>query len=192
LASKKHQQSHHLLLTRPLGFGPLWLTRSHPSFQSDWLQEEWQTPLLPKQGSLAELGQDLPEVVLTLIEDWGVWGHLLPALAGGSQAVFNYRELPKWAGFETCIQWAEGFAGDQLNWERVAPHVSFKREDVSMSNRLLWDPLSSGALLISVPEKQSSQALCKVQQMGYTRARIVGCVRPQSRKTKLVLSDWTP
>ena len=104
----------------------------------------------------------------------------------------NFREVPRWPGVDTVIAQAPLHPSSEHNWQRVMGHVPFQQEEVSVNNRVLWDPLSQGALVIGVSADSYSQALCKLRQMGYTHANLIGCVRPQVKGYKVVLSDWKP
>lgn len=182
----------YLILTRPLGYGPLWTSRLSPHFNSRWVEQEVNSPILADPFALQSFVIDFDVSAMVLVEEWGLLYHCIQQLPGKAQMMVNFREVPRWPGVDTVIGQAPLHPSSEHNWQRVMRHVPFQQEEVSLSNRVLWDPLSQGALVIGVSADSYSEALCNLCQMGYTHANLIGCVRPQVKGYKVVLSDWKP
>ncbi len=182
----------YLILTRPLGYGPLWTSRLSPQFNSAWVEQEVNSPILNDPFALQSLVTDFDVSAMVLVEEWGLLYHCIQHLPGKAQMMVNFREVPRWPGVDTVMGLAPLHPSSEHNWQRVKCHVPFQQDEVSVNNRVLWDPLSQGALVIGVSADSYPQALCNLRQMGYTHANLIGCVRPQVKGYKVVLSDWKP
>ena len=63
------------------------------------------------------------------------------------------------------------------NRSLVANHIGMP-DSLSVSEQeILFDPQTSGGLLVSVPENQSKEILDELQQSGVSQARIIGNVQ---------------
>jgi len=190
--AKKFRPHDYLILTRPLGYGPLWTSRLSPHFNSDWVKQEMNAPILHDPFALQNFVADFEVSSMVFVEEWGFLYHCIQHLPGKTQMMINFREVPRWPGVEKVIENAPLHPCSEHNWQRVMGHVPFQQDEVSVSNRVLWDPLSQGAMVIGVAADSYLEALCNLRQMGYTHANLVGCVRPQVKGYKVVLSDWKP
>jgi len=63
------------------------------------------------------------------------------------------------------------------NRSLVEDHIEMP-DSLSVSEQeILFDPQTSGGLLVSVPENQSKEILDELQQSGVSQARIIGAVQ---------------
>ena len=63
------------------------------------------------------------------------------------------------------------------NRSLVENHIEMP-DSLSVSEQeILFDPQTSGGLLVSVPENQSKEILDELQQSGVSQARIIGSVQ---------------
>ena len=59
----------------------------------------------------------------------------------------------------------------------VANHIEMPDSLSVFEQEILFDPQTSGGLLVSVPENQSKEILNELQQSGVSQARIIGAVQ---------------
>jgi hypothetical protein len=189
---EKLQPHDYLLITRPLGYGPLWTSRLSVGFDSSWVTEERdQSPICP-WDQLGAFVREFQPSRLIFVGEWGLLYHCMPYLPAKNQMIINFREVPRWSGLDQVIATAPSPPGADTNWQRVADHLPFRREEVSPHNLVLWDSLSLGAIVIGVRAENYTQALASLRKMGYSKANLIGCVRPKTQGSKFILSDWKP
>ena len=182
----------YLLLTRPLGYGALWGGRLSSEFQSQWIEDSLRSDLIANFEVYAQFQKSFQPNASVFIEEWGFLYHSLRALPGGQELVINFREVPRWQGVERLVNTQTMKASLQQNWQRIEDRVVFSSKEVSPINSILWDPLSSGALVFGVRKEIWKEALHGLKNMGFHDASLVGCVRPKTKGHSVVLSDWSP
>lgn len=190
--AQRFESHDYLLITRPLGFGFLWAARHHDKFDSDWIQNSFDSQLLVDFKKWDPFFEKFAPSSMVLVEEWGFLYHCLQSLPAHQQLMLNFREIPRWTGIDQTLTSKSLHPGLEANWSRISGDVAFARDEVSLNNAVLWDSLSQGSLVIGVKAKDYKQALCHLHEMGYKRAALVGCVRPKAHDNKVVLSDWTP
>ncbi len=163
-----------LILTKPLGSGVLFnAVRSKKlSFK------ELERKVLP---SLATLNDKAIETALqfnlhacTDITGFGILGHLLE-IAHGSNAriLLKYKNLPFYPDALEMYQKGETTGSNKPNRQMVAKHVLDMRVSLSKAeDELLYDPQTSGGLLLSVPKAQRDELLTALQKNGVTASYI--------------------
>ena len=182
----------YLIMTRPLGFGFLWAGRLQDQFDSNWILKTMKDPLLVGFEKFMEFSERWNPSAQVLIEEWGFLYHCLQKLPAHQQLMVNFREVPRWEGIDQLINENVELPGLDTNWPRIKDDVAFSKDDVSVNNSILWDPMSQGSLVFGVPAENWKEALGDLQAMGYERAALVGCTRPKSKGNRVVLSDWSP
>lgn len=165
-----------LLLTKPLGTGIL-----ATAVKAGLLDAAKETLLVDTMRTLnkqaAEILTRLDVVnACTDITGFGLAGHLLEmAKASKVSLVINHAKLPLLAGTVETAEMGLVPAGAYRNREYVGEQISFS-EQVSLAHQdIIFDPQTSGGLLISLPEPAAAQALAELQSAGVA-ATIVGHV----------------
>jgi len=182
----------YLIVTRPLGFGLLWSGRYLEKFKSQWFEKAMAYPVSPGILALSEFFQNFDVRGAVVVEEWGFLYHCMQALAGDQQLVVNFRKVPKWDGIDTVLKSSVSLPTVNSNWERVADEVNFDRDRLSKTNSILWDSRSHGSMVLGVRPENWKTALASLQEMGFTDASLMGCIRPQKTAKRVVLSDWLP
>lgn len=157
-----------LILTKPLGSGVLFNAVRSGKLSFKELEKE----VLP---SLATLNDKAMESALqfdlnacTDITGFGILGHLLE-IAHGSNAriLLNYRNLPFYPNALEMYKKGESTGSNKANREMVAKYILDMQISLSTAeDELLYDPQTSGGLLLSVPKVQKDELLATLQQNG--------------------------
>lgn len=165
-----------LILTKPLGSGVLFnAVRSGKLLFNDLERE-----ILP---SLAALNNKAIEIALqfdlhacTDITGFGILGHLLEVAHGSSARVLiNYKNLPFYPYALEMYKKGETTGSNKPNRAMVAKHILDMQVALTSSEEeLLYDPQTSGGLLLSVPKKQKEELLSRLHQNGVKAATCIG------------------
>ena len=73
------------------------------------------------------------------------------------------------------------------NREKAMPHLRLEQSATLDRQEILFDPQTSGGLLVAPPEKQADAALDQLHQFGLEQATIVGHASQQEEKTHLFI-----
>jgi selenide,water dikinase len=154
-----------LVLTKPLGIGILTTALKRDLVSEAQIEEEIEAAARLNKGA-GEAVREVPVSAATDVTGFGFLGHLLEMLeASGVGAVVRRSQVPVW---ERAISLAaEGCYPGGLggNWEYLDPHVL--ADGVEDQDLLpLFDPQTSGGLLISVPTDRSEELANALQKRG--------------------------
>ena len=132
----------------------------------------------------AEIMKDFNVNSCTDITGFGFLGHLVEMLDGKSSAEVWAKDIPY---IEEAYKCANEFiitAGGQLNRTHVEPNVEYQIKDFALEE-IMYDPQTSGGLLISVPEEEAQELLERLNTFEIKSA-IVGKVIPKQEKAVIV------
>ncbi len=175
LTNSEAKPGDHLVLTKPLGSGLI--TTAAKFDKAD-----------PKvfEGAVSQmlaLNKDASEAALlvgvnscTDISGFGLLGHLcnMARESGVSACVFN-NAVPRMEGAETlAIAEKTMQSGAQRNMDHHHPAVTLSRGVSNESLKLLYDPQTSGGLLLSIKPSKSANLLTELQSRGISRATVIG------------------
>ncbi len=165
-----------LILTKPLGSGVLFNAVRSGKLPFKELEKE----VLP---FLARLNDKAMETALkfdlhacTDVTGFGILGHLLEVAHGSNARVrISHKELPFYSDALAMYQKGETTGSNKDNRAMVAEHhlemqISLSRYE----DELLYDPQTSGGLLLSVPQAQSNEMLAALHKNGVTSATCIG------------------
>jgi selenide, water dikinase len=160
------QPGDQLMLTKPLGFGLVTTALKREQAEAGDVLEavSWMKRLNNTAGQLA-LQAGLRAA--TDITGFGLLGHALEmAQASGVALEFAYTSIP----FLSCAtKYAAlgSFAGGLFdNRSYFAPHVEFDTELDEPAQMMLFDPQTSGGLLLGVPVEKSAAFTAQARQLG--------------------------
>jgi selenide,water dikinase len=165
-----------LILTKPLGTGTLTAALKRGEASESDIQDG-----LDSMGLLNDVAGALPASLLpaihaaTDITGFGLAGHALN-LARSSQVSAHFRldQLPR---FERAMEFlGKGFLtkAHRSNADYVKGSVRFEREDPILQ-QLVFDPQTSGGLLLSV-EKSAADEVLSILSQRFSAARKIGSV----------------
>ena len=132
----------------------------------------------------AEIMKDFNVNSCTDITGFGFLGHLVEMLDGKSSAEVWAKDIPY---IEEAYKCANEFiitAGGQLNRTHVESNVEYQIKDFALEE-IMYDPQTSGGLLISVPESEAPKLLERLNTLEIKSA-IVGKVIPKQEKAVIV------
>lgn len=165
-----------LVLTKPLGTGVLF-----NACRSGTLRYRDLEPLLPKVAALnrtaIETARGFEVHACTDITGFGIMGHTLEMAQGSKVRIeLSYGRLPVHPYAVEMYQRGETTGSNKANrqmasgrWERRLPLTRAEEE-------LLFDPQTSGGLLLAVPEDRAGDLVQKLKEAGVQDAVVIGRV----------------
>jgi len=170
-----------LILTKPLGTGVLF--NANRSKRLPYRELE---AILPQ---IADLNRTAIEVALkfevhacTDITGYGILGHGLEMARGaGVQIDFYYDELPFYPNALEMYHKGQTTGSNKANRKLVKGHWEVASKKTEAEESLLFDPQTSGGLLLAVPETQAEDMLTALESAGIESAARVGRVMSADR-----------
>lgn len=132
----------------------------------------------------AEIMKDYPVNSCTDITGFGFLGHLVEMLDDKYSAEIFSKNVPILPEAHHCANEFIITAGGQLNRNHLKDKVKFEINDFGLEE-ILFDPQTSGGLLISLPEKYSEELLEKLNKLEIKSA-IVGKVIEKQEKDIII------
>ncbi len=168
------QKGDSLILTKPLGTGVLF--NANRSGKLPYRELE---AILPQ---VAALNREAIEVALnfdvhacTDITGFGIMGHALELAKGsGVQIELFYRELPIYPNALQMYQRGETTGSNKPNRKLVEGFWGSEAKTSVSEEELLFDPQTSGGLLLSVPHAQVEEITTALRKAGVETAVRVG------------------
>lgn len=165
-----------LILTKPLGSGVLFNAVRSGKFP----YKELESNVLPSLASLN--GRAMAEALkfdlhaCTDVTGFGILGHLVEMAHGcNAKVVTRYEELPFYPGALEMYKKGETTGSNKANRAMVEKHKLEMRADLSASeDELLYDPQTSGGLLLAVPQDQASELIMAISNAGVKVAVQIG------------------
>jgi len=175
-----------LILTKPLGTGIL-----NTALKANLLDDKAEKNLVEQ---MAQLNKEASEAMVSLgasactdVTGFGLMGHACEmAEKSGVSLRIKGSDIPF---MEDVVKWAEaGMIPAGLHTNR-----DFRRSMVSVADSLprwledaIYDPQTSGGLLIAVQEKRVEEMLAEIKEAGYSRAVVIGEVVEKTEKRIIV------
>jgi selenide,water dikinase len=181
------QKGDALILTKPLGTGVLF-----NASRSGKLPYRELEAILPQ---VAALNRDAIEVALnfhvhacTDITGFGIMGHALELAKGsGMQIDLVYKKLPIYPNALHMYQKGETTGSNEANRKLVEGFWGSEAKTSLLEEELLFDPQTSGGLLLSVPHGQVEEITAALKKAGVETAVAVGNVVASKRPFVRVL-----
>ncbi len=168
------QQGDALILTKPLGTGVLFNASRSGKLPYQELER-----LLPHVAGLnrraIEVALDFPVHACTDITGFGIMGHTLElAKASGMQIDLFYDQLPFFPNALDMYQRGETTGSNKANRKLVDGSWEATTKRSTHEEELLFDPQTSGGLLISIGPDQADACLEELKRQGVDFATIIG------------------
>lgn len=167
-----------LILTKPLGSGVLFNAVRSGKFPLHELEREVLPSLASLNGPAMEAALKFDLHACTDITGFGILGHLLEvALGCDAKVVVNYKELPFFQGALDMYRKGETTGSNKANRQMVNRHKLEMRLSLDKHEEdLLYDPQTSGGLLLSLPDTQADELLAALTDSGVPAAVKVGAI----------------
>jgi selenide, water dikinase len=166
-----------LVLTKPIGSGVLF-NANRKKLVSPQAMKECIDILITLNKTSAEVMKDFEIHSVTDITGFGLAGHCFE-MAGASQVTIDI-EVDKIPIMREALEmYQKGITTgmNSSNRELVKGHTVIKKVLPSRHQEILFDPQTSGGLMVALPADQSETLLKKLHQHGVTKANIIGKVK---------------
>jgi len=176
-----------LILTQALGTGTLLAAHMRYAAQGRWIEAAIAAMLRSNQAA-AEVAIAHEASALTDVTGYGLAGHLLEILqASGVAAELALASVPVLPG---AVETARAGLTSSLQPQnqRAAERIAHQGK-VAAADRypLLFDPQTSGGLLVAVPEGNAQACLAALRDRGYPESEIVGRTMPAQPRSPLLI-----
>jgi selenide, water dikinase len=174
LTNCKAREGDALILTKPLGTGVLF-----NACRSRKLSFKELEVILPQVAALnknaLEAAVNFDVHSCTDITGFGIVGHSLEMATGsGVQINLFYKELPLYPHALEMYRKGETTGSNKANRRLSQGHLDISAKISREEEELLFDPQTSGGLLLSVPESQAKQLLNELKTAGVETAVKIG------------------
>ncbi|MFT5484775.1 MAG: selenide,water dikinase, partial [Halieaceae bacterium] len=166
-----------LLLAKPLGLGALHAAHRQLKLNSRMLPAAEAIMLLSNAGA-AKVAREFNATAVTDITGFGLVGHLLEMLRDRTlSAEVDLSEVPVLPGVLECF--GQGvFSTAQAANARAASQIdNWHAFEGRLETAVLFDPQTSGGLLLAVPENLATECLQALILAGYTSAADIGQIQ---------------
>jgi len=170
-----------LILTKPLGTGVLF--NANRSGKLPYADLEAVLPLIAALNRRATEAASSFEVhACTDVTGFGILGHTFEIARGSSvQIELVYDRLPFYPHARQMYQKGETTGSNKANRQLVDGHWEAVKRMASDEEELLFDPQTSGGLLLSVPQADADELIAALQAAGVENAVRVGQVSEGAR-----------
>lgn len=181
-----------LILTKPIGTGIL-------SFASQLGKLDEQNLALVGQY-MSQLNKDAAEIMIkynanacTDITGFGLMGHLVEMINGSNVSVeIDMSAIPVFAQAVICIEKDILPGAIESNQEYSMAWVTTPNDIDEKYFPILYDPQTSGGLLISIPENISSNYVKEMHSHGHAATSIIGRIiakNPQKTNSEIIITN---
>jgi selenide,water dikinase len=167
-----------LVLTKPIGCGLATSSIKAYANRGPVVQEaiRWMTTL--NKVGIERILEAGPHA-LTDVTGFGLAGHLMEMLGDDKLvAQIDFSRVPKLKGIETCFDPKLKTRGARTTREFLSGKVSFHSALGEWDQELIFDPQTSGGLLIAVAPSRAETLAKDLRSMGLEYAAIIGSVVP--------------
>jgi selenide,water dikinase len=164
-----------LILTKPLGTGVLFNAVRSGKLPFKDLENDTLPSLASLNGSAMETALNFELHAATDVTGFGIAGHMLEmAIGSGEKVILYYDKLPFYNDALRMYQKGETTKSNTANRKLVDGKMTIKTSLASHAEELLYDPQTSGGLLLAVPENQAEQLIAALLAAGVQTAVQVG------------------
>lgn len=163
-----------LVLTKPLGSGILLAGLMRGTCSGHAIDAMVESMLL-SNGPAAGVARDFSVEGMTDVTGFGLAGHLTEMLlASQLGAVLELGALPHFPSVEAILERDVRSSLDPSNRDHVLRRLSFEGNWEDLRTNLLFDPQTSGGLLLGVEPERAEELLQALVEAGAASAAIVG------------------
>jgi len=165
-----------LILTKPLGTGVLF--NAHRSGKLPWGDLE---PILPQvaalNGTALEIALKFELHACTDITGFGILGHTLEMAKASSVRIdIEFGALPFYPHSLDMYRKGETTGSNKPNRQLVEGYLQICAKLSEAQNKWLFDPQTSGGVLLSIPASRAEMLLSELKAAGLGSAAIIGKV----------------
>ena len=170
------QPGDELILTKPLGSGVLFNAVRSGKLPFSELERHTLPSLAALNGPAMEAALKYDLHACTDITGFGILGHLIEVAHGSdARVVVRYKDLPFYPAALEMYGKGETTGSNKANREMVSKHRLTMEATLSNDEEeLLYDPQTSGGLLLSLPASQADALLADIREAGMVTAVKIG------------------
>jgi selenide,water dikinase len=186
LTNKGAQEGDVLVLTKPLGTGIISTAHKAEMAEEHILQRAIES-MTQLNCKAAEAMAKCRVHACTDITGFGLLGHA-SEMAKGSGLSFRliHSRIALFPGVKNYAAMGLIPGGAYCNQTHFSPGISFSEKVPELERITLFDPQTSGGLLISLPPGEAKKLLLELQEKGMREAALVGEVVPRGEKLIIV------
>ena len=177
-----------LILTKPIGSGVL--------FNANLKGKVSKNAFDSCIGNVTTLNKQAAEIFLsydvhaaTDITGFGLAGHGLEMAQGSDASLhINLDAVPVMDEAYKMYELGISTGVNKHNRAKVMPSIHFNDSAKTEKREILFDPQTSGGLLVSLPKDQAKEAIEKLHNTGLTDAKIIGEAQEQDSKIQIFVS----
>lgn len=165
-----------LILTKPLGSGVLFNATRAKKFSLKELEAHVLPVLATLNGPAMEKALAYDIHACTDVTGFGLLGHLLEmALGAGVHGIIDFANLPFYDGALAMYEKGQTTGSNKANRALVARYpLSLQRTLSRSQEELLYDPQTSGGLMLALPKDQAARLLADLHGAGIGFAAKIG------------------
>jgi selenide,water dikinase len=176
-----------LILSKPLGTGTVLAALGDGKCHSRWMETMLPHMLVSNQGA-SEVAREFDIVAATDVTGFGLAGHMLEMLGPSNcSAKLNGADIPLFDGFEELT--ADGIRSTLYPSNRESAEFNGANiaNNDSAAAHALFDPQTSGGLLIAVSPDKADQLVAALRDRDCPLAAVIGEAVPANGKSTLTL-----
>jgi selenide,water dikinase len=188
LSNAGAQNGDRLILTKPIGSGVLFNAVRSGKLPFKDLEKD----VLPLVAALNTLPMQDPQKfeihACTDITGFGILGHLMEMSNGSGRGIaLNFDALPVYPHTRQMYKKGETTGSNPANQAMVNENrLDIHRSLDKVDQGILYDPQTSGGLVLSLPENQAEEFLAQLRSNGVDHAAIIGDVIDEAPGITLV------
>ncbi len=162
-----------LILTKPIGTGVLFNAVRSGKFAFRDLERETLSVVAALNGPAMEVALGFDLHACTDITGFGIAGHALEvALGSKARVVLRYKDLPFYPGALEMYRKGERTGSNLANRAMAHGKLEIRAHLERCQEELLFDPQTSGGLLLSIPSHQAPGLLQALAGQGVPAAQV--------------------
>ena len=165
-----------LILTKPLGSGVLFNATRAGKFNLKELEKDVLPIIATLNGAAMSLALNYDLHACTDVTGFGLLGHLLEmAIGGGVHGVIDYNALPFYSGAYDMYKIGQTTGSNKANRALVARYPLLVERSLAPGQmELLYDPQTSGGLLLALPKDEARKLVADLHAAGIGVAAKIG------------------
>ena len=177
-----------LILTKPIGSGVLFNANLKDKVSKDAFDScIGNVTTLNKQAAEIFLSYDVHAA--TDITGFGLAGHGLEMAQGSDASLhINLDAVPVMDEAYKMYELGISTGVNKHNRAKVMPSIHFNDSAKTEKREILFDPQTSGGLLVSLPKDQAKEAIDKLRNTGLADAEIIGEAKEPDSKIQIFVS----
>lgn len=177
-----------LILTKPIGSGVIFNANLKNWVSADAL-EECLAVITTLNKTAAEVMREYDIHAVTDITGFGLAGHSFEiARRSGVRLEIRMDDIPLMREAIEMYNKGMNTGSNGPNRQLVENNLVFNKTLPAWHQEIIYDPQTSGGLMVALPRNQSQNLLKSLHHKGVKGARIIGSVKPLQDSTYLVIN----